>query len=128
MRYREGDREKIGVLALAVICLVSVAQAQVADPTAPSKMQITSCQVYLTQSPDRKFECTAAVAEVCNGKEQCEMPIGYNLTSGKDVDPASGFLGKMVKITYTCGGVARQRGPYQQNEHASMILECSGLP
>lgn len=122
-------REKSWGMALAVVCLLaSAARAQVEDPAASGKMQITSCLVYLTKSPDKTYECTATVAEACNGKQQCEMPIGYNLTGGKDVDPASGFLGKMVKITYTCGGHSRQRGPYQQNEHASMILECSGLP
>src|SRR3981081_3284978 len=74
-------------------------------------MQITSCLVSSVKSPGKTYDCTTEANKsvaACNGKELCEIPIGYNLTAGKDIDPGSGFLGKRVKIVYQCGKVSQQ--------------------
>lgn len=92
-------------------------------------LKITSCLVYSVKSSGKTYDCTTEAnqaAEVCDRMQACEIPIGYNLTSGKDIDPGSGFLGKQVKITYMCGEIRQQSGPYNQDDHASLVLDCSG--
>src|SRR6266478_5405750 len=92
--------------------------------------QITSCLVYSVKSSSKIHDCTMEAkkaADACNRAQTCEVPIGYNLTSGNDIDSGSGFLGKQVKITYTCGEIRLQSGPYNQDDHASVVLDCSGM-
>ena len=123
-------REKI---LIAVFATVLLGQAQVqaqaiADESV--KVQITSCVVVSTRSPEKTYDCTTEArkaADVCKPTDECEIPIGLNLTSGKDVDPGSGFLGKRVTITYTCGGGRQQGGPYHQDDHATLVMDCSGM-
>jgi hypothetical protein len=117
----------------AVLASVLLAQAQawaqaISEDTA--ELQIKSCVVSSTRSPDKTYDCTTEAikaAEACKQMEECEIPIGYNLTSGKDIDPGSGFLGKRVTIVYTCGGGPQQGGPYHQDDHASLVMDCSGM-
>lgn len=89
-------------------------------------MKITACTVISTKDASKTLDCSAEAARLCNGKEQCEIQIGYNLSAGQDIDPSAGVIGKMVTILYACGAVSRQRGPYPQSDHASLILECMG--
>ena len=93
-------------------------------------IKITSCVVYAVKQAGVSQDCTAQARQAlgtCSEAQACEIPIGLNLTSGKDLDPGSGFLGKQVKITYTCGTEKMQGGPYQQDDHASLVLDCSGM-
>lgn len=122
MKYRQ----EILTVAIAVHFLaVPQLQAQESSPSSHG-MRITSCLVYSAKSPDRTYDCSAEAARICNDKQLCEIQIGDNLTAGKDIEPGAGFLGRLVKFTYACGELLRQRGPYHQNDHASMILECNG--
>lgn len=124
MRYREHVR----AIAFATVLLVTSRIEAQEHSSAPSEIRITSCVVYSTKSPDTKYDCKMQAAKACNGKtDVCEIQIGYNLTAGKDIEPGSGFLGKLVKLNYVCGEVSSQRGPYQQSDHATLILDC-GVP
>lgn len=103
---------------------VAPAQTFLSDPPA---INIQSCSVRATGNTDKTYDCSAEVAEACNGQPGCELQIGYNLTAGKDIDPGSGFEGKLVTVVYNCGAaspVSRQRGPYNQNDHATLLLDC----
>jgi len=92
---------------------------------APGGIKIASCTVSSTRDPGNAYDCSAEAAKDCNGRGECEIPIGYNLTAGKDIEPGSGLTGKRVTIKYDCGDAKwRQRGPYYQNDHATLILEC----
>jgi len=93
-------------------------------------IEITSCVVYSVKHADKAYDCMTEAKkalESCAQKQVCEIPIGFNLTAGKDLDVGSGFLGKQVKITYTCGEIRLQSGPYNQDDHASVVLDCSGM-
>ena len=121
-------REEIcGALFATVLLGASGVRAE--ETSAESaKMQITSCVVHA--SPGKNYDCKAdatKAVEACNGTAVCEVQIGYNLTSGKDIDPGSGYFGKQVTITYMCGETPQQRGPYYQDDHASLVLECNAL-
>ncbi len=96
-------------------------------PSTPPAINIQSCSVRTTGDTDKTYDCSAEVAKACNGQPTCELQIGYNLTAGKDIDPSSGFEGKLVTVVYDCGvasPVSRQRGPYNQNDHATLLLDC----
>src|SRR5688572_1208658 len=122
-------------ILIATCATVLLAQAPVhaqaiSDGSENADLQITSCVVSATKSPEKIYDCTAEArkaVEDCKQMRECEIPIGYNLTSGKDIDPGSGFLGKRVIIIYTCGGGPQQGGPYHQNDHASLVMDCSGM-
>lgn len=95
------------------------------DAPAAYGIKIASCAVSSTRNPTKTYDCSALVTKLCNGRGECEIQIGDNLTDGKDVDPASGFPDKMVTIKYDCGDAKpKQRGPYPQSNHASLFLEC----
>lgn len=120
-------------IAFSASVLLAKSGVHAQDDSAESgqvSMQITSCLVYSVKSSSKTYDCTTEAkkaAEACNRKQACDIPIGYNLTSGKDIDSGSGFLGKQVKIAYTCGDIPLQGGPYNQDDHASLVLDCSGL-
>lgn len=95
------------------------------DAPAAGGIEIASCSVSSTRDSNKTYDCSAQAAKVCNGRTDCEIQIGDNLTDGKNVDPASRFPQKRVTIEYDCGDTKlRQRGPYPQSNHASLILEC----
>lgn len=112
----------------------AVAHAEKASSQAPTQsvnqtssgMKITSCQVVSMRDESISADCLAEVARLCDGRNFCGVPIGYNLTGGKDIDPKAGVIGKQVTITYVCGPIVRQRGPYEQNAHATLFLDCGG--
>ena len=93
-------------------------------------IQISSCTVYSVKDSSKSYNCLAEAKKAlgtCSEAQSCEIPIGLNLTSGVDIAPGSGFLGKQVKIMYLCGKDSMQGGPYQQDDHASLVLDCSGM-
>ena len=94
------------------------------------KIQITSCVVVSVKSSSNKYDCIEEAKKAlgtCSEPMSCEIPIGLNLTSGRDIEPSGGFLSKMVTIMYMCGSAPMQGGPYQQDDHASLVLDCSGM-
>lgn len=112
-------------LTLSLSTPVSALQAQSVDWPLP-KIKIESCKVESELNANIKQDCTAIVAEKCNGIAECELNIGYHLTLGKDIDAAAGLLGKMVSVRYDCAdGLVRQRGPYSQSDHATLTLDCT---
>jgi len=119
------------LIALSVCLLLTPLSAQAQEVSGEKvSIEITSCVVYSVKHPANTYDCIAEAKKAlgtCNEAQSCEIPIGYNLTSGKDLDPGSGFLGKQVKITYKCGTDSMQGGPYQQDDHASLVLDCSGM-
>ena len=124
MRHRE---QICALLAATVLFGQPALQAQ-EESAGPGSIEIKSCLV--SASADKTYDCKAEATkavERCNGSAQCEIQIGYNLTSGKDIDPGSGYFGKQVTITYMCGETPQQRGPYYQDDHASLVLECNAL-
>lgn len=130
MKYKDRIRTAV-TAALLVSPLVGLGWVQAQeqernDTPVVSGMSITSCTVSSTKNASKTYECSKEAARLCNSKDQCEIQIGYNLTSGKDIDPSAGVVGKMVTIVYACGPISRQRGPYPQSDHASLILECRG--
>jgi len=94
------------------------------------KIEIASCVVYSLKSAGKKYDCIAEARKAlgnCSEVQSCEIPIGFNLTSGRDLEPGGGFLSRMVTIKYICGSSPMQSGPYQQDDHASVVLDCSGM-
>lgn len=129
MKYTDGVRTAVTAALLLVSPLVGITWVQAQernDTPVVSGMKITSCTVSSTKDASKTYECSKEAARLCNGKDQCEIQIGYNLTEGKDIDPNAGVVGKIVTIIYACGPISRQRGPYHQSDHASLILECRG--
>ena len=122
------NRETICIVLFATVFLGQPAVQAQGDSAGSPNIQITSCLV--SAAADKTYDCKAEATkavELCYGTAQCEVQIGYNLTSGKDIDPGSGYFGKQVTITYKCGETPQQRGPYYQDDHASLILECNAL-
>lgn len=115
----------VGMLGAVLGLAAAHVPAEVSAP-ASSGMSVKSCVVYSTKFTDKTHDCSLEAAKACDGKRSCDIQIGFNLTAGKDIEPGSGFLGKLVKITYICDGITRQRGPYQQSDHATLLLECDG--
>ncbi len=96
-------------------------------PSGAPAIKVSSCLVRATGDSDKIYDCSVEVAGACNGQPGCNLQIGYNLTAGKDIDPGSGFAGKLVTVVYDCGPaspVSRQRGPYHQSDHATLFLDC----
>lgn len=119
-----GTLVALTVLLAGSQMLVMPARAQ-NDAPAAFGIKVASCTVSSTRNPTKTYDCSPKVAKACNGQVECEIQIGDNLTDGKDVDPVSGFPDKIVTIKYDCGDAKpKQRGPYPQNNHASLFLEC----
>ena len=95
---------------------------------ATSNIKITSCMVSSVRDKSIQHDCTGIAASQCNGKDNCELPIGFNLTDGKDIDPVGvpmvRRLGKLVDIEYLCGDHKEKRGPNPQNNNATLSLAC----
>lgn len=91
-----------------------------------AEIAVKSCVVESKNSAGKSYDCVREAQTACDGKDLCEIAIGDNLTGGKDIDPSAGFLDKTVTLTYICGGSTRQRGPFEQNNHATAVLDCFG--
>ena len=94
------------------------------------KVTVTSCVVYSTKTANSQYDCIAEAREAlgnCQEVQSCEIPIGHNLTPDRDVEPGGEFLSRMVKVIYSCGTYSMQSGPYEQDDHATLVLDCSGM-
>lgn len=93
-----------------------------ADP-ATTGIHITLCSVYSEQAYALQSDCTDQAAHLCSGLDFCELPIGLNLTDGKDIDNNEASW-ELVRVEYACAGKPRFNGPHYQNDHATMSLFC----
>jgi hypothetical protein len=113
---------------LAGIASVSAQDAFVLGPKNAPPIKISSCVVYSLRDKSIRQDCTTKAASVCDGSHWCELPIGFNLTDGKDIDPVGvpmvRRLGKVVNVEFRCGASLEKRGPNPQNNNATLILSC----
>ena len=125
---RVGSVATLAVMTAAAVWNNTPARALDIQPSSGQvNAQITSCLVFSVKSANKTYDCTTEARKAvhaCDPTQACEIPIGYNLTQGKDIDPGTGFLGKQVRINFTCADTPLQAGPYQQDDHASVILDC----
>jgi hypothetical protein len=127
---------RTGIVAASAFIAMTADSASAQDRPAPAagegvsmpfvqSIKISSCSVRTAEAALQSYDCSDEAAKICNRQSECEIQIGFNLTQGKDIDPNRGYLGKSVIIKYDCGdNTVRQRGPYYQSDHASVILEC----
>lgn len=91
-------------------------------------IKVTSCVVSSVRDKSIHHDCTSKAATLCNGSQYCELPIGLNLTDGRDIDPVGvpmvRRLGKNVDVEFQCGKTTEKRGPNPQNNNATLILSC----
>ena len=106
-------------LALSIFAATQVCYA--ADPAAG--LEITSCKVFSERDEKLVQDCAAVARKSCPGPGTCELPIGMNLTGGKDID-ANPETWELVKVEFSCKGIAHLNGPHYQNDHATMTLAC----
>jgi len=94
----------------------------------PNSIQVTACVVYSVRDTSIQHSCMSKASTLCNGKQYCELPIGFNLTDGEDIDPVGvpmeRRLGKNVDVEFQCGKITEKRGPNPQNNNATLILSC----
>lgn len=122
---------KSTLLAASILfCVVVRAQdAFVRKSDKPDVLiKVATCSVSSVRDKSIRFDCTPKAAEACDGKAKCELPIGVNLTDGRDIDPVGPLsvrrLGKVVAVTYKCGSTTARRGPYHQSDNATLLLDC----
>lgn len=99
-------------------------------PETAARIRLISCVVTSARDAGPRYDCMSEARSelaACNNATFCEIPIGVNLTNGKDIDPGTGFLGKRVTIAYSCGTYSMQGGPYEQDDHATVVLDCNGM-
>jgi len=91
-------------------------------------IKVTSCVVSSVRDKSIQQDCTANASKFCDGVPRCELPIGLNLTDGRDIDPVGvptvRRLGKVVVVEFQCGKTTERRGPNPQNNNATLILAC----
>lgn len=106
----------------ALILLLAAAPLVHADEAAKG-LEITSCTVFSEQDKSISLDCASEARKSCAGPGTCELPIGLNLTAGKDLD-GNPETWELVSVEFSCNGVARINGPHYQNDHATMTLAC----
>jgi hypothetical protein len=123
---------KIKLLVIAGL-LVSVASVRAQDafvqgPKTSLVIKVTSCVVFSVRDKSIRHDCTSKASSLCDGSQYCELPIGFNLTDGRDIDPVGvpmvRRLGKNVDVEFQCGKTTEKRGPNPQNNNATLILSC----
>ena len=78
MKYRVGI---CGSLIAALMLSTMAPSAQDQDQSgapASSGMKVTSCTVTSSHNASKTFDCSLEAARTCNGKDTCEIQIGYN--------------------------------------------------
>ena len=115
----------------ALVVGVATVQAQdafVQGPETTETVKITSCVVASVRDKTIHHDCTSEAAKVCDRTSRCELPIGLNLTEGRDIDPVGApmvrRLSKVVIVEFKCGKSAEKRGPNPQDDNATLILAC----
>ena len=106
----------------ALILLLACAPLVHADETAQG-LQITGCTVFSERDKSISLDCASEARKSCAGPGTCELPIGLNLTGGKDPD-GNPDTWELVRVEFSCHGIARINGPHYQNDHATMTLAC----
>jgi len=116
------------MMLLVDVSLVKAQDAFVQGQSTDQKIKVTSCVVSSVRDKSIQQDCTSTASKACDGMPWCELPIGLNLTDGKDIDPVglpmTRRLGKVVIIQFECGKTAERRGPNPQNNNATLILAC----
>jgi len=118
-----------GLAALmAGVCSVRGQDAFVQGQSTNEHIKVTSCIVSSVRDKSIQQDCTSEASKACDGMPRCELPIGLNLTDGKDIDPVgvpmARRLGKVVIVEFACGKAIEKRGPNPQNNNATLILAC----
>ena len=111
-------------VALAILLFLgpSRAQAQFAG-SSTAQMQIVGCVVYATKGSQKSVDCLAQAKKICGEAKSCELPIDASLSNETAVDLKTW---NMVEVSLMCDKEPRTRGPYPQNDHATMTLTCMG--
>ena len=109
-------------LPFALTSLLAFSPVIDAAEAAPG-LEITSCTVFSEQDESLAHDCASEARKLCPGPGTCELPIGLNLTEGKDLDNNPDTW-ELVRVEFSCRDVARINGPHYQNDHATMTLAC----
>ena len=121
------------MLLVIIGLLVGVASVRAQDAfvqglKSSGSIKVTSCVVSSVRDKSIHQDCTSKASSVCDGSQYCELPIGFNLTDGRDIDPVGvpmvRRLGKVVDVKFQCGKTTETRGPNPQNNNATLILSC----
>lgn len=119
---RTWPQAQLCALPLALI-LCAGSSPVVHAQEAPQGLEITSCTVFFEQDKNLTHDCGGEARKICAGPGTCELPIGLNLTQGKDLD-GNPDTWELVTVKFSCRGTARMNGPHYQNDHATMTLAC----
>ena len=118
----------LGTALLVGVASVRAQDAFVQGQKSSDSIKITSCVVSSVRDKSIHQDCTSTASKLCNGSQYCELPIGFNLTEGRDIDPVGvpmvRRLGKVVDVEFQCGKATERRGPNPQNNNATLILSC----
>jgi hypothetical protein len=116
------------VALLVDVSLVKAQDAFVQSQSTSQTIKVTSCVVSSVRDKSIQQDCTSKASKACDGTPSCELPIGLNLTDGKDIDPVgvpmARRLGKVVVVQCQCGKTIEKRGPNPQNNNATLVLAC----
>ena len=108
--------------AWALALLVVMVPPSFAEGAFPI-VEITRCAVWSEQQEGMRHDCSEEARKICSGRAFCELPIGLNLTGGRDLD-SDPDTWELVRVDYSCAGKAHINGPHHQNDHATMTLSC----
>jgi hypothetical protein len=86
-------------------------------------VRIEKCAVYSELDKSKVFDCAENARAACPEAAICELPIGMNLTNGRDLDDNEQTW-ELVKVEFSCGTRIKFNGPHYQNNHATMTLAC----
>jgi len=111
----------LGILGAVAVACTSHLVAQ--SPAPPPTIDIVECIVYPEGRATQTTDCAGKARAVCNGTPHCELPIGFALTDGRQID-GDARTWKKVRVRYRCGKVSHVNGPYNQSDHANMVLGC----
>jgi len=113
-------------LALTLFIGFGLAEAPLstAQNVAPT-IEITECVVYSPLDQTMRFDCSAKARTLCGAGAHCEISIGLALTDGRELD-GNPKNWKKVRIRYRCGQALHTSGPFDQDDHATMVLSCTG--
>jgi hypothetical protein len=119
---RQWRRGRLRALSFALI-LSMAATPLVSAQEAVQGLEITSCTVFSELDKNITHDCVNEARKSCAGPGTCELPIGLNLTQGKDLD-GNPDTWELVRVEFKCKGIAHINGPHYQNDHATMTLAC----
>ena len=123
---RPGDVQGTSRMAFVIAAMLGLLLPQgstthAAEPAAG--IDITACSVYSDRDKSLRQDCVDEARKLCAGQYFCELPIGLNLTGGRDLDGNENTW-ELVRVDYSCAGKPHINGPHHQNDHATMTLSC----